>query len=262
MVNIYGGNSADFVIRAGTLEKYNGAATEVVIPNSVTSIGKWAFHGCGGLTSVTIPNSVTSIGESAFSGCSGLTSMTIPDGVTSIEGFAFNDCKSLEEITISKSVERIDLYAFARCTALKVVTILGYPNLDSSSFLYDNQLTTINASEEWKIENWWKVECLKPYNPNPPSEEKSQGCYIATAVYGSYDCHPVWTLRRYRDELLAKTLFGRAFIHCYYAISPHLVRWFGDAHWFQSFWKARLDKLVDRLNREGITDTPYHDRQW
>ncbi|MDO4972333.1 MAG: leucine-rich repeat domain-containing protein, partial [Bacteroidales bacterium] len=42
------------------------------IPNSVTSIGNWAFYGCTGLTSVTIPNSVTSIGDDAFYGCTGL----------------------------------------------------------------------------------------------------------------------------------------------------------------------------------------------
>ena len=47
----------------------------MVIPNSVTSIGRGAFRYCSDLTSVTIPNSVTSIGASAFSGCSGLTSV-------------------------------------------------------------------------------------------------------------------------------------------------------------------------------------------
>ena len=63
--------------------------TNLIIPNSVTSIGNYAFYGSG-LTSVTIPNSVTSIGGEAFSGCSGLTSVTIPNSVTSIGGGAFN----------------------------------------------------------------------------------------------------------------------------------------------------------------------------
>ena len=60
------------------------------IPNSVTSIGSYAFYGCSGLTSVTIPNSVTSIGTEAFHGCSGLTSITIPNSVTSIGYDAFS----------------------------------------------------------------------------------------------------------------------------------------------------------------------------
>ena len=72
--------------------------TDLVIPNSVTSIGSSAFGGCTGLTSVTIPNSVTSIGGSAFSGCSGLTSVTIPNSVTSIGEYAFDGCTGLTSV--------------------------------------------------------------------------------------------------------------------------------------------------------------------
>ena len=66
--------------------------TNLIIPNSVTSIGYAAFRECSGLTSVTIPNSVTSIGGGAFYGCSGLTSVTIPNSVTSIGNYAFTLC--------------------------------------------------------------------------------------------------------------------------------------------------------------------------
>ena len=90
--------------------------------------------------------------------------------------------------------------------------------------------------------------------------EKSGGCYIATCIYGSYDCPQVWTLRRFRDNILADTWYGRAFIHAYYAVSPVLVKWFGKTKWFRSFWKCRLDKMVSDLNNKGVDNTYYHDK--
>ena len=90
----------------------------------------------------------------------------------------------------------------------------------------------------------------------------SQGCYVATAVYGSYDCPQVWTLRRYRDDTLAVTWHGRAFIRTYYAVSPLLVKWFGKTKWFNRFFKCKLDKMVKRLNDDGVKNTPYKDKKW
>ncbi len=88
----------------------------------------------------------------------------------------------------------------------------------------------------------------------------NDGCYVATAIYGSYDCPSVWTLRRYRDYTLDKTFAGRAFIKTYYAISPTLVRWFGKTKWFKAIWKPVLDKMVSRLQQKGVQSTPYKDK--
>jgi TPR repeat protein len=90
--------------------------------------------------------------------------------------------------------------------------------------------------------------------------KKSGGCYIATAVYGSYNCPQVWTLRRYRDNSLARTSRGRALIRVYYAISPSLVKCFGTMGWFQRIWKRPLDAFVARLQAGGVENTPYMDR--
>ena len=68
-----------------------------IIPNSVTSIGDWAFSGCDSLQSVTIPNSVTSIGDHAFRWCKSLQSVTIPNSVTKIGNYAFCGCRLLDE---------------------------------------------------------------------------------------------------------------------------------------------------------------------
>ena len=92
--------------------------------------------------------------------------------------------------------------------------------------------------------------------------QKSGGCYIATAVYGSYDCPEVWTLRRFRDYTLAETLLGRIFIKTYYCISPTLVKWFGKTNWFVKLFKKILDKLIIKLRAQGIEDTPYEDKKY
>lgn len=316
IVNIYGGNGADFVIRAGTLEKYNGASTEVVIPNSVTRIGYSAFHGCAGLTSIMIPDSVTSIGDSAFRGCAGLTSITIPNSITSIGHRAFEACTGLTNVTIPSSMTSIEDTVFCGCTSLTHVTIpdsvtvigcatfknctgltsvtipngvtsigksishhdyeggtfegctsltsITIPesvrNIESSSFWRCTHLTTVYASEEWKKAHWADIPCLASYKPEQPKPKT--GCYIATAVYGSYDCPQVWTLRRFRDDSLAETWYGRTFIRIYYAVGPTLVKWFGHCAWFRKMWRGRLDRMVADLNANGVESTPYNDKNW
>ena len=97
--------------------------SEYTIPDSVTSIGNYAFSGCTSLTSITIPDSVTSIGNDAFRECSSLTSITIPDSVTSIGSSAFYNCTSLTSVTIPNSVTEIGTYAFSSCSSLTSVTI-------------------------------------------------------------------------------------------------------------------------------------------
>lgn len=91
---------------------------------------------------------------------------------------------------------------------------------------------------------------------------KSGGCYVATAIYGSYDCPQVWTLRRYRDNTLAKTWYGRAFIRTYYAISPTFVKCFGNTKLFKRILQSKLDRMVAKLQENGIESTFYEDKNW
>lgn len=85
------------------------------------------------------------------------------------------------------------------------------------------------------------------------------GCYIATAVYGTYDCPELWTLRRYRDTYLAKYLLGRGFIKLYYSTSPSFVRLFGKNKWFTKVLKTVIDKIVRYLNNKGYSPDYYID---
>ena len=135
--------------------------TDITIPSSVTSIGRYAFSGCG-FTEITIPSTVTSIGDYAFWECSSLESITLPfvgqnadgtgathfgyifgassysynnshvptslkkvviTGGTSIGTYAFYDCSNLTEITIPSTVTSIGTYAFSSCSKLTEITI-------------------------------------------------------------------------------------------------------------------------------------------
>ena len=137
----------------------NENATDIVIPDCVTSIGKYAFkdctsltsvnignnvtligweafHGCDSLTSVVIGNSVTSIGDDAFWNCTSLTSVTITDSVTSIGDYAFYSCDSLTSVTIPDSVTSIGDYAFYSCDKLVEVIDLSSLNITAGSNSY------------------------------------------------------------------------------------------------------------------------------
>ena len=251
---------------------------EITIPHSVTTLS--GFSGCTSLTNITIPNSVTVIGNSAFCDCTSLTSVRIPNSVTEISHYAFCGCNSLWEIVIPMSVTKLGYQAFFSCPSLKNVTIfdtvkeIGY-NVDGTG--YSGLARGLGGRKDSTRENeYYENEGIfKAFDKNNNYIRKTLidwnrrnlkihfdregACYIATAVYGSYDCPPVWTLRRYRDDTLSATRLGRAFIRTYYAVSPALVKWFGHTAWFQKLWRSRLDKLVARLQDQGVKDTPYQD---
>lgn len=97
-------------------------------------------------------------------------------------------------------------------------------------------------------------------NKTTQSTAKSNGCYVATCVYGSYDCPQVWTLRRFRDNYLENYILGRMFIKLYYAISPTIVKIFGENKKFVSFNKNILDRIILKLKDRGYKDTKYNDK--
>ena len=92
------------------------------------------------------------------------------------------------------------------------------------------------------------------------SNNTESGCYVATAIYGSYDCPEVWVLRRFRDNTLDNYLIGRWFIQTYYAISPTLVRWFGNTSVFKIALTPILNRFVTLLKTRGTSDKPYNDK--
>ena len=134
-----------------------------IIPNSVTSIGEYAFYHCSELTSVTIPNSITSIDKASFYGCEGLTSVTIPNSVTSIGEYAFDYCSRLTSVTIPNSVTSIGYRAFYGCSRLtKLVSLAIEPPTCGNGAFKEVDKTTCQllvpeeSINKYKTADQWK----------------------------------------------------------------------------------------------------------
>lgn len=108
----------DFIIVDGVLTEYKGPGGDVLIPDSVTVIGNWAFADCVSLNGVTIPGSVSDVSSYAFVNCANLTSVTISDGVASLWESVFLNCTSLTSVAIPNSMTEIGSSAFANCMRL------------------------------------------------------------------------------------------------------------------------------------------------
>ena len=143
--------------------------------------------------------------------------------------------------------------------------------LDCSIVLYADTLCDVkNEVREEDFELYKEdFELIKKYKPDfewpikiceTPSVSNESGCYVATSIYGSYDCPQVWTLRRFRDNTLENYWAGRTFIKTYYAISPTLVKWFGESSIFKCVLTPILDRMVRLLKDKGVSDKPYNDK--
>lgn len=165
VVNFYGEECKDFVIRAGVLEKYKG---ENVV--------------------VTIPDNVTVIGEGAFSGCYGLKKVTIPEGVVCIEARAFHCCRVLEEIVLPNTVEKIGSSAFADCEALSMVVFSSkLKAIESAAFYGCRQLTKISLPDSLlTIGNRCFEGCSNLATIKMPNN-KYTSCYRPNTVFQNCD---------------------------------------------------------------------------
>ena len=134
-----------------------------IIPNSVTSIGDYAFYNCDGLTSIEIPNSVTTIGIQAFYSCSGLTSIEIPNSVTTIGNWAFA-YSSLTSVEISNSVTTIGDLAFD-CYSLLSIKCHSEDVPKTSTTAFDNCPSEMNIQvPEGSVDLYKSAEPWKNYN--------------------------------------------------------------------------------------------------
>ena len=125
--------------------------TDLRIPDSVTTIGDYAFWGCYSFTSVTIPASVAIIGDGTFQHCENLTSITIPNSVMNIGNFVFSNCTNLTNVIIGNSVMNIGNFAFSNCTNLTNVIIGNSVTTIGDNAFFNSGLTNIVVNEGNKV---------------------------------------------------------------------------------------------------------------
>lgn len=267
----------------------------IVIPDSLETIGNDVFTGCTALKAAMrkkgydTKNITAKSLKSYFKGVDKTSDESDQETKDSLKKiFEINDkLVALKEKLLGEAPEK-DYTAVVLVSdkidgvTLQVTEMKQHCNNETSmcQFIKENDLVTVSELEESlkdiyeqfktiyaNFSNSWKEENTKQTNVNSVSNSSttstannnSGGCYVATCVYGSYNCPQVWTLRRFRDYTLAKTWHGRTFIYIYYALAPTAVKLFGKTKWFNKMWKSLLDKKIQKLNDDGVENTPYQD---
>lgn len=231
------------------IKEYAFAECEIGVLNlpNVEKIDQNAFWDCG-ITEVIAPN-LKEVGEEAFDNCVGLEKIEVPH-LKVIGKNAFSGCNLSDEFFTSSDISMVYLS--------KIEQELANNNVIEAIRIYREFTGADLAEAKNAVEKYaqeWEINIHK-------NKGTSGGCYVATCVYGSYDCPEVWTLRRYRDCTLAQTWYGRTFIKIYYAISPTIVKWFGNTTWFKKMWQGKLDRMIVNLQKKGFESTPYIDKEW
>lgn len=141
---------ADFIIRGGVLERYNGNDVHVIIPDSVVEIDKEAFARCVGIQSIIFPSSVKRVGTSAFCGCESLDGIKLPDEIEEIGNNAFLGCRSLKQIDLPESLVLIGKWAFSM-TGITSITIPSHvTRIGDGAFFECKALTEVSLPDGLK----------------------------------------------------------------------------------------------------------------
>lgn len=129
---------------------YSSKLTSVIIPKSVTSIESSAFQFCKKIASFELPEVLESIGNNAFANCEAVKSFVIPNTVTSIGRYAFQKCKALQAVTIGSSVNTIGRNAFTNCNSLTSVICLAAqcPVCENETLLTDYEIVKLSVPKD------------------------------------------------------------------------------------------------------------------
>lgn len=134
-----------FVTEVGETAAEGQALRRVFLPDSIETIGAYAFSGCSALEHIHLPSRLTAVSERMFNDCSSLEQVTLPAGLKSIEGYAFYGCMKLKSLRLPEGVERIGRYAFYNCRKMEEINIpLATTDLNTGMFLNCDSLTYLS----------------------------------------------------------------------------------------------------------------------
>lgn len=243
------------------LNKYKNNATSVNSPNNSASIERYngtRVIDVKGFTIYQAPLVSDLFGTVVYSSYDGvkISFQNLSDKTIKYITFCFNGHDSVKEL--------VPVVGGAYSYTLKVTGPISTKQTATcqSGGIWPHGFVKSNGMISLDIEYMDGSRYHWEYDEGYDKIQSPCGCYVATCVYGSYDCPEVWTLRRFRDYTLAETWYGRLFIKTYYAISPTIVKWFGKTKWFKKMWKPSLDNMVNKLNTKGISSDPYQDKEW
>lgn len=126
--------------------------TDIKLPNSIKSIPDKAFVNCTSLESIEIPDSVKLYGERAFSGCTSLKHIKHSANLVVVRSFCFKDCFNLKE-QLPDTVKDIGINIFCDCTLDPIEIPPLITEIDSSSFLDEDTLTTVKLNNVTSIDS-------------------------------------------------------------------------------------------------------------
>ena len=233
----------------GKSEPGQSKLERVFFPEGLEEIGMSAFGFCDQLENVEFPESLIKINDCAFWSCKKLTSIRIPETVEYIGLGAFEKCENLLDIYAPDYVEEVGPFAFdtgniatkLHVTPGSTMDVVYQPNQELKKKLAEQQTEPAKRRRAPQTNEAQTV---------PEAPKKKEGCYIATAVYGSYDAPEVRTLRRFRDETLKKSAAGRMFIRVYYRFSPPIAQRLKNATKVNRLVRRMLDGFVEKLNEK------------
>lgn len=240
-----------FEIKNNVLIKYipENGRTDVIIPEGITGIAKYAFYECKNITSVTLPESVEYIREYAFAYCDSLKSINLPDSIKIIYNHAFEACKNLISIKIPDGIKNIYEYTFFYCEKLRDITIP-----ESVEYIDKHAFSDTAWLEEKLKENPLVIvnNVLVRVSKNFTGMLEIPEGITSIAGFAFYEC------RQITDIIFPETLESieeYAFNCCYAKINmtlPESVSYIGkEAFCFLHAEKLEIPKNVRRL-REGL----------